>query len=120
MEEVKDESKMTITKRDEAHVKEAQEMGAYDVKPQLKFCPFCKGDVVLDDYEHFIIRHKENYRSCPLMIDLDVSTREQAITAWNHRADDKLREVQVRLRTMIELHPDFAKVIDEDFWELLA
>ena len=64
-------------------VKEAQEMGEYDVKPKLKACPHCgtlATDMILSTPEIISQQLFEN--------------RQRLIEDFiNHRADDKLREV---------------------------
>ena len=85
------------TKRDEALaelVKEAQGMGAYDVKPEAKReevllpCPFCGGKA---EYDNDVGPNDEGFWEwigCT-----KCGARANNLTAWNRRADDKLREV---------------------------
>lgn len=59
---------------------------------KLEPCPFCKGETEMLDGEvpcKFYIHHKDESRICFIspMLTITALSREQAIEAWNRRAE---------------------------------
>lgn len=94
--------------------------------PKLRECPFCGGHA---EFNSMKTEHKVGcYNDACGQAEVGTAwfaTKEEAAAAWNRRAKPELdREMVERIKSFFasqkNLDPEFAKIIDENFWDLLA